>query len=258
MKNKKIIVPLVSLVAVISISSGVLLTMNQRTENYKNMPLKIKSDFTYTAHTGCVGTPDNSLEAIEVGVANGAGIVEFDVQYYKGMPVLAHDEPKGDEVTLEEAFMKIKEYDGLRVNVDIKSVEHLYTVGEVAEKTGVKDRIFFTGINEEDVQKVKEDCPDIDYYLNVDVLSERKQTDEYLQSLVEKVKSCGAVGINFNKDNATQKLVDVFHENGLLVSIWTVNDYGNIYEILSYGPDNITTRRPDRMKEALIEINYSK
>ena len=79
-KNKKIIVPLDSLVAVISISSGVLWTMNQRTENYKNMPLKIKSDFTYTAHTGCVGTPDNSLEAIEVGVANGARIVEFDVQ----------------------------------------------------------------------------------------------------------------------------------------------------------------------------------
>ena len=48
MKNKKIIVPLVSLVAVILISSGVLLIMNQRTENYKNMPLIILMKLLYT------------------------------------------------------------------------------------------------------------------------------------------------------------------------------------------------------------------
>ncbi len=258
MKKKKIIAILICLVAVLTIVSGVLLSMYLKTEKYKSMPLKIKEDFTYTAHTGCINTEDNSLESIDVGVSNGAKIVEFDVGYYKGKPVLAHDEPKGDEITLEEAFLKVKEHAGLRVNVDIKSVEYLYTVGEVAEKTGVKDRIFFTGINKEDVEKVKKDCPDIDYYLNVDVLPEKKQTDEYLQSLVNEVKNCGAVGINFNKDNATQKLVDVFHENDLLVSIWTVNNNSDIYEILSYGPDNITTRRPDRMKKALEEINWSK
>ena len=92
----------------------------------------------------------------------------------------------------------------------------------------------------------------------MDVLSPRKQNEEYLRSLVEKVKSCGAVGINFNKDNATEELVDIFYENGLLVSIWTVNDDLDIYRILSYGPDNITTRHPDKLREALKEINYSK
>ncbi len=258
MKKEKIIVVCVSLALVFAIGLGVLFSMYLKIEEYKNKPLKITEDFTYTAHTGCIDTPENSLESIDVGVSLGAKIVEFDVQYYNGKPVLAHDEPKGDEVTLEEAFLKVKEYDGLRVNVDIKSVEHLYTVSQVAHKTDVKDRIFFTGIEEKDVDTVKKDCPDIDYYLNVNVLPEGQQTEEYLMSLVSKVKSCGAVGINFNKDNATEKLVDTFHENGLLVSIWTVNDYGNIYEILSYGPDNITTRRPDRMKEALDEINYGK
>lgn len=258
MKNKKVIAVFVCLALVFAIGSGVIFSMYLKTEEYKNKPLKITEDFTYTAHTGCIDTPDNSLESIDVGVSLGAKIVEFDVQYYNGKPVLAHDEPKGDEVTLEEAFLKVKEYDGLKVNVDIKSVEYLYTVNQVADKTDVKDRIFFTGIEEKDVEKVKKDCPDIDYYLNVDVLPEKKQTDEYLTSLVSKVKNCGAVGINFNKNNATEKLVNTFHENGLLVSIWTVNDYSDIYEILSYGPDNITTRRPDRMQEALNEINYGK
>lgn len=208
-------------------------------------------NFTYTAHTGCMGTKENSLESIDVGVQYGAQIVEIDVQYYNGVPVLSHNEPNGDEVTLEEGFLKIKEYDDLKVNVDIKSIENIGAVKEIAEKTNVMDRIFFTGINDEFVSAVKEKCPDIEYYLNVSVLPPRKQTDEYLNSLVEKVKNSGAVGINFNKKSATKKLVKVFHNNGLLVSIWTVNGYFKIRKILSYGPDNITTRRPDKMKKAL-------
>ncbi|MBE6802457.1 MAG: glycerophosphodiester phosphodiesterase [Ruminococcaceae bacterium] len=208
-------------------------------------------NFTYTTHTGCKGTKENSLESIDVGVQYGAQIVEIDVQYYNGVPVLSHNEPKGDEVTLEEGFLKIKEYDDLKVNVDIKSVENIGAVKEIAEKTNVMDRIFFTGITDEFVSAVKEKCPDIEYYLNVSVLPPRKQTDEYLNSLVEKVKNSGAVGINFNKKSATKKLVKVFRNNGLLVSIWTVNGYFKIRKILSYGPDNITTRRPDKMKKAL-------
>lgn len=208
-------------------------------------------NFTYTAHTGCMGTKENSLESIDVGVQYGAQIVEIDVRYYNGVPVLSHNEPNGDEVTLEEGFLKIKEYDDLKVNVDIKSVENIGAVKEIAEKTNVMDRIFFTGINDEFVSAVKEKCPDIEYYLNVSVLPPRKQTDEYLNSLVEKVKNSGAVGINFNKKSATKKLVKVFRNNGLLVSIWTVNGYFKIRKILSYGPDNITTRRPDKMKKAL-------
>lgn len=207
----------------------------------------IKS-MTITAHTGCVGTKENSLESIEKGVEYGAQIIEFDVQYYDGVPVLSHDAPKGGEITLEEAFLKVKEYEDLKVNVDIKSVEYIHTVGEVAEKTSVKDRIFFTGINDDFVSAVKEKCPDIEYFLNVNVLPKRKQTDEYLEYLVKKVKDSGAIGINFNKKRATKHLVEVFRDNGLLVSIWTVNGYFQFRKIMSFGPDNITTKRPDKCK----------
>ncbi len=255
MKNRKIIALAVCVSVVFCVIFGVAFMINYKTNEYKNRPIKINDRFTYTAHTGCLDTKDNSLESIDVGVQYGASIVEFDLQYYRGTPVLAHDEPGGAEVTLEEAFLKVKEYDGLKVNVDVKSTEYLEKVPIIAEKTGVLDRIFFTGIEESDVADVKKKCPNVQYYLNVDVLPPTKQSEEYLQSLVAKVKKCGAVGINFNKDNATQELVDVFHENGLLVSIWTVNNEMEIYQILSYGPDNITTRCPDKLKTALEEIN---
>ena len=168
-----------------------------------------------------------------------------------GTAVLSHDKPQGDEVTLDEAFKLISTYEDVKVNVDVKVCKTLYIVWEFAEKYNISNRIFFTGIKLEDVETVKKECPDVPYYLNYDVLKERKQTEEYLNELVEIVEKCGAVGINFNKDSATKDLVDTFHKNNLLVSIWTVNEEKDMYKILYFAPDNITTRNPDALRELL-------
>ena len=218
----------------------------------KKMKTDLPENFTYTAHTGCVKTPDNSLAAIEEGVKYGADIVEFDLNFLPdGTPVLSHDKPKGNEVTLDEAFKKISEYENIKVNVDVKTTKNLKAVYPLAQKYGLEDRIFYTGINIDFVEAVKKDSPEVPYYLNVNVEKPRKQTPEYLQSLVITVKDSGAIGINFNKDHATKKLVEAFHENDLEVSIWTVNQKRKMYKILALAPDNITTRRPDKLQEIL-------
>ena len=216
------------------------------------MKTNLPQNFTYTAHTGCVKTADNSLEAIEEGAKYGANIIEFDLNFLKdGTPVLSHDKPKGNKITLDEAFKKVSEYENLKVNVDVKNVKNLKSVYPLARKYGLEDRIFYTGIDIDFLEAVKKDSPEVPYYLNVSVEKPRKQTPEYLQSLVKTVKDSGAVGINFNKDHATKELVDTFHENDLLVSIWTVNKKRKMYKILFLGPDNITTRRPDKLEEIL-------
>ncbi len=218
----------------------------------KKMKTNLPENFTYTSHTGCVKTPDNSLAAIEEGVKYGADIVEFDLNFLPdGTPVLSHDKPKGNEVTLDEAFKKISEYENIKVNVDVKTTKNLKAVYPLAQKHGLEDRIFYTGINIDFVEAVKKDSPEVPYYLNVNVEKPRKQTPEYLQSLVKTVKDSGAIGINFNKDHATKKLVETFHENDLEVSIWTVNKKRKMYKILALAPDNITTRRPDKLNEIL-------
>lgn len=257
-KAKKIVVASGCVVlAAATVGGGFLIRKLNLIKKYKNIPLNLPDNFTYTAHTGCVETKANSLESIDVGVQYGADIVEFDLNFTsEGEPVLSHDEPKGGEVTLDEAFRKISEYKNLKVNVDVKSTVALGKVKALAEKHHILERIFYTGIGEDFVEAVQRDTPDIPYYLNVGV--EKNQSEEYLNSLVKKVKDCGAVGINFNKDNATKKLVDVFHGNGLLVSIWTVNNTADIYRILSYSPDNITTRRPDKIKKILLKKKTDK
>ena len=251
--KKKILLSIFSILF-ISILIFIIFLVFNKTElkKLKAEPIHLPKNFTYTAHTGCVDTKDNSLEAIEIGAKFGADIVEFDLNFLPdGTPVLAHDKPKGNEITLDEAFKKVSEYENLKVNVDAKSVANLKAVYPLAQKHGIESRIFYTGIELKDVEAVKKDSPEVSYYLNIDVEKPKKQTPEYLQSLVDEVKGCGAIGINFNKDNATKELVDIFHKNDLLVSIWTVNKEKEMYEILHLAPDNITTRNPDKLKEIL-------
>ncbi len=244
-KAFKIVIFIIIAVLIIIAAYGVI-KMNE----LKNAEINLPANFTYTAHTGCEGTKENSLESIEKGYENGADIVEFDLNFDKsGNPVLCHDEPEGGEVTLDEAFSKVSEYENLKVNVDAKSDLYLEKVKPLAEKYGISDRIFFTGIKDEFVENARK--TGVDYYLNVDVENPSKHSEEYLLSLIKKVKEAGAVGINFNKNNASSELVEAFHENGLLVSIWTVDSKTELFEILLLSPDNITTRNPHKIRKII-------
>lgn len=197
-------------------------------------------------------TQENTLAAIEAGAENGAQIVEFDLNFDENKrAVLSHDSPIGGEVTLDEAFRKVSEYEDLKVNVDLKSCAALDEIKAIAQQYGILDRIFFTGVNEEFLEIVRKADPGIPYYLNVNVDNKNKHNITYLESLAQKVQDCGAIGINLNKNQASAELSEVFHEKGLLVSVWTVDGKREMKKILSYLPDNITTRNPKRLHEMI-------
>ncbi len=253
--NKKIKIAIIVVLATTISGAGIFFGVRAlKLNEYKGAVVNLPQSFTITAHTGCMKTEDNSLESIKKGVENGASVVEFDLYFTKdGEPVLAHDEPVGGEVTLEEAFECVSQFNGIMVNVDIKTCDALQKVYPIAKKYGIEDRIFYTGVKDEFVETVKMDSPRVKYYLNVDVDYRKADDRAYLLSLVEKVKNAGAIGINFNYKSATKELVNVFHENRLLVSIWTVDDEYNMYKILSFKPDNITTRHPDKLCKIMVE-----
>lgn len=231
---------------------GDSLFFRKKYNEVKNRKVILPEGFTLTAHTGCEGTADNSLEAIRKGYECGADTVEFDVNFTaEGVPVLAHDSAADSTVTLAQAFELIAELPSLTVNVDCKTTENLRGISELAEKYGVKERIFFTGIEEKDVPAVKEQTPDITYWLNIKL---QKSTDKaYLNSIADKVKALGAVGLNINHKNCTKELIELFHERGILVSIWTIKTEFDMIRALNLGADNITTRKPGTLKP-IIEL----
>ena len=221
----------------------------------KNKDVSLPEKFTVTAHTGCEGTADNSLEAIRKGFESGADIVEFDVHFNSsGEPVLAHDYAADDSVKLKDAFDLVAKCEGLRVNVDCKTVDNLKAIVNTAEECGVKDRIFYTGIEVKDVKTVKADTPEIKYYLNTSINISRKNDEHYIRSLVTLTKAVDAKGLNIHFSEASEKMIKIFHSEGLEVSLWTVNKELDMHRVLALGCDNITTRQPSK----LIKIIESK
>ncbi|MBQ7541575.1 MAG: glycerophosphodiester phosphodiesterase [Clostridia bacterium] len=203
--------------------------------------------FTVTAHSGCMGLSENSIEAMEAGVAAGAQIVEFDLRFTsRGEPVLSHDEPVGECVPLREAFAFLAAHPGIRANVDVKTTEHLECVAPMARQAGVLDRIFFTGICVQDVPAVREKCPDVPYYLNVKVPFYTR-----VEKLAAKTRALGAVGVNVSAGNLSERLTRYFRQNGLLTSVWTIDSARKARRVLPMQPDNVTTRWPDRIAESV-------
>lgn len=248
MNKKQILVTSVTTLLIAGIAGSVIFfgVRAAKLNKYKDMSISLSKNFTVTAHTGCMGTEENSIASMRAGVANGADVIEFDVHFTEdGVPVLSHDEPKGDELKLEVAFEFIALNKTIKANVDMKSTENMAEVQKLADKYGVTNRIFFTGIKTDDVEKVKKACPRIRYYLNIDVDKGSNTDSEYIKSLINEVKNTGAIGINFNYKSVSDDIVKAFHANMLYVSVWTVDDELSMYEVLSVAPDNITTRNPD-------------
>ncbi len=212
---------------------------------------------TVTAHSGSMGLPDNSIEAMEAGILAGASIVEFDLRFLPdGAPILSHDDPADAAVGLADAFALLQKYPGVCANVDVKDPCGLDAVVPLAKQMGVLDRLFYTGVGENWVTTVKEKSPEIPYYLNADVPESDDAPENTTQAeayalLAEKTKRLGAVGINIHHSHLNAALLRAFREAGLPVSVWTVNKPEDIARITALRPDNITTRRPDLVLAAL-------
>lgn len=58
---------------------------------------------------------------------------------------------------------------------------------------------------------------------------------------IQMVKALGNSGIDTNYPKVTKALVDLAHNNGVHVNVWTIDDYQSIKDMVNFGVDMITT-----------------
>ena len=137
-------------------------------------------------------------------------------------------------------------------NLDLKVFENLDEIQGIVKKAGLIGRCFFTGVEKDNAARVKKYAPEIPYYLNMKLNVLRLRDKEYLRRAADEIKRAGAVGINCKYTYLSKTLVEVMHERGLSVSVWTVDKKPLMLYVLSLAPDNITTRNP-RLLMSLIK-----
>ncbi len=206
-----------------------------------------------TAHTGCMGTEDNSMESLKAAVEAGADTVEFDLRFINGTnkPVMTHNTPATEKnPSVEDAFEYLKDKN-ITVNIDVKETTDLAAVYKMWQEKGMGDRCFFTGVGRDFVPAVKEQCPGAVYYLNYNATPYSKYSEKRCADIVKLIKECGAVGLNSNFLCLSSRLVNAVQAAGLLVSGWTANDEKAAKRLIKLGVDNITSRKPDMVKKLL-------
>lgn len=216
---------------------------------------KLMTNTTLTAHSGSFGTPDNSLEFIRAAIKKKVKLLELDVTFHAdGTPVMIHSgRPKKDEgILLTEAFDLLAEAPDIRMNLDLKSVRNIPALEKMLAEYNMLDRAFYTGVHRRFMEKVRT-TGTLPYYLNADVPVRYRKSEKALSTLAKRIHALGAVGLNTHYGNLTQELVTVLHREGLLVSVWTVNDEETARRVIACGPDNITSKNPDAVAKVFGE-----
>ena len=229
-----------------------------------------------TAHTGCEGTQRDSMDSLEIALTLGADAVEMDIRRAPGgLLYISHDRCSGSEIaqkhTLEEVFARIANT-RLKFNCDIKEPFAIPGVLELAQKYGLgPDRLILTGavlpaLLEEEPWVAEQSS----VWLNVDLAlkylymerlllesytlpKEREATllqqDDCVESVVKLAGYLRAKGLNLRHAHTTPALVDRFHEEGLLCSVWTLKEAQAIDRVLRLQVDNVTTTTVALAKE---------
>lgn len=219
-----------------------------------------------TAHTGCMGTPDNSIDSIAAAVKHGADIAEDDVRATRdGKLVLGHDDivrsADGGEirisasafgelaeraasplVPLEEALLLAKGA-GILFNLDIKDDAALEPVYALAAKHEMTDRVFLSGCEFARAKLAQLQVPPLRKLLNVRIASfAAKGQEEAVRQACEEALDSGCFGLNVPYQLVSGPLLDRAAEARLSVYVWTVNEPSHMRWLAKLGIASITTR----------------
>ncbi|WP_294837044.1 glycerophosphodiester phosphodiesterase [Eubacterium sp.] len=237
----------------VSVSMLIVVVSYAFNKTFDEHDLKFVDGFTITAHTGAYNTPDNSMESLEKAIEHGDASFEIDVrQRPNGTIVMSNDiiNTNSDGTEITAAFQRAKGTD-MHLNLNIKETRVLKNLHDLIVDYSLTDRVTLTGIEVFQANKVKENCPGIEYYVNYMPSRINIFTEDYQQKIIDMLEKTGAIGINCNYKYASRTLSNLLHKNGYKLSIWTVDRKYQIKRALVNTADNITTHNPQKVQHII-------
>ena len=244
------------------------------------------ADVKIWAHRGAGGwdkqyAPENTMPAFEKAIEMGADGIELDVQFSKdGEIVICHDEtiertsngegpvraytlqelkqfnfcsvhPEFGFVeipTLKEVleFMKTKDFD---LNIELKTSNYDYpgleeVTAKIVREYGLSDRVIYSSFGMASLRKLRQ----VDKEAKIAILC---GTDFVLH---EDIRELNAMAIHPWEQLVTNDKVKKWHEWGVKVNTWTVDNPQRMKEILTMDVDAMITDCPDNGRRVASEM----
>jgi glycerophosphoryl diester phosphodiesterase len=197
------------------------------------------------AHRGaCWEAPENTLEAFELAIEEGADYVEFDVRARDGELVICHDPgPPPGLPTLDEVLSALKRRVGLAV--EIKEEETTDAVLAALKRHAVPaDELIVLSFKVRAVGRVRRDRPDIRTVLNLGGRPDPPAATPFW-------------GAGFRDQSARPRILRQTQSLGLKTFVFTVNEPARMRELAALGVDGIFSDRPGLLRETLAVLPES-
>lgn len=241
------------------------------------------------AHRGASGDyPENTMLAFSKALSIGVDGIELDVHKNKdGHLVVIHDEDvqrtfkgKGlikdytlEEIksficrkfefiknenckipTLREVFELIKNED-IILNIEAKTDLIHYDLEQdllhLIKEYGIEDKILISSFN----HKCLSILQNLDANFKYGALYEYEKDYAPYDNIVEHAKRLNVYSVNISQELVSKEVVDLAHENGLKVFVYTVNKPNSMRKMIEFNIDGVFSDYPDLMNEVLKEYN---
>ena len=215
-------------------------------------------------HRGAAGhAPENTLAAIQKGIALGVDFVEIDVRRTAdGVLVVLHDETVNRTTNGKGRVDRLCLRDIEKLNAG--NGEHIPTLEEVlkvaAGKTGLMLELKIRGAAQQTVEAVREagfrDPVIYASFLHDELKYVRTVDPEaslmvlfggLFRASVARAIKYGPSYVGLRHDKATRPLVDAFHRADLLVFVYTADAPSDIQHALSLDVDGVISNFPERI-----------
>lgn len=238
-----------------------------------------------TAHRGfSYAAPENTMYAFEYALESGADYIELDVQLTADEKVVVFHDEKLDRVTngtgklheytyaeLQElsAGCKFKKSDEF-INAEIPLLSDVFeTIGDkILYNIEIKDKGNTSLTTQKTVEliekyRLENSCYITSFSYNV-LKDVKKINPEIKTGLIanstavtsfSRLRSIDALSLNHIFVNSAT--VNMAHQNGKRVFVWTVDNTSDMQNMIALGVDNIITNRPDKASELVYSKSIS-
>lgn len=211
-----------------------------------------------TAHGGALGTIRNSKLYFARVDSYLCDTLEVDIRKKGGRLYLNHA-PRfitlAGTLSLEYAFEVIKSKD-LFINCDLKSKGLARDVESLALRMGVEDKLIFTGsITEKEAATLTYGKA---FFNKLDGIAYAAGNAGEIKRRLESYNSSVFAGINVNKWLVTEEFIHECVDQGIKVSLFTINNRHEALKYATMGLYNITTNIPDTVYSIVGNISSGK
>lgn len=226
------------------------------------------------AHRGASQqAPENTLEAIDLALQQGADGIEIDVRQHSDKLVVIHDKrlertTNGTGLIENLDFAQLRTLDagngqqiplleeviGLiagkaALNIEIKSCQDLSLIDShwqkaIRDYAFTAEQLLVSSFNHQYLTSIKQDNPRI----RIGALT--ANTPLTLSAFAQ---ALSAHSVNIELEQASQEYVQDAHQRGLELMVFTVDHPDDMRQLAQWGVDAIFTNMPDLAKQALLQ-----